>query len=443
MLKSPKTNTLFETIKRSTADQLLKLLSYFWIIVNLLCYLLILFRIFYLPSAQSLRQHWSFIYNDQPWTPSGIKAIPIIGNHYFGDFQLGLLYSSLENPYQGNLLLPYGYPPVVHQILKPISKLDLQVAFLGYLLMIILILYWFVNLLSRELGENRNRFKLISLLICGLSTPLAVALDRGNFVIFSITFATIAVYLGLSNKRIISNQQFIAAILLAAAINLKAYVAVIVILMICLRKIRFAFLSVIFTLLPNILLSFMYPGSFLQVTRKFIQSLFYYSENPDPYFALSGNSQIAGIGRFMEVILNMNPHEFVVNINSFNLLLGMIWLGLTIFLVMDKEMPTNLRIIIILSNLQFFSPVSMFYTGIWSMFSLLLLLQYLILKRNSSIRNWNLYVLLMSLCAIIAIAPNPTRFYFVSTSIPWMCTIYSLALAKLVKLAPNLTGGIK
>ena len=436
-MKAHKSGIIFENLKINLNHRrILILLIYFWLISNVVSFIGVVTRIFYFPTSRNLIEHWSFLYNDKPWIPNNLNISPIFQGHFFGDFQLGLKYSSFDNPYAMKQLLPYGYPPEIHQIFYFLSKFDMKLIFIIYLLSILLIISWFIFKISKVMDQiTKNSFRIASILIFGFSTPLIVGIDRGNFVVLAITLTVISLYFTVNDNSTGLKQKIISALLLSLAINLKAYVVVFIVILIVLKKWIEAALSISFVVIPNILLSLNYPGGPLGVLITYVDSLLYYSDNPDPYFSLSGNSVIAGIGRFMEVVMLIDPHPFILNINKFGILIGLIWLLCTLILIREKNLPNSIKISIALSNLQFFAPVSMFYTGLWSTFALLILTRELLEiqsdKNHKNVNSHKLIFLMVGIGAIITTTPNPTRLYYISTSIPWLIIMVLLIIRRI------------
>jgi len=84
-------------------------------------------------STPSLLNRISFIVEDAPWMPPGLKSEAILHLHHFGDWTLGIGYALTSNPYSQDLEIPAPVPPFGLVVMKLFALVGFQISYLNYL----------------------------------------------------------------------------------------------------------------------------------------------------------------------------------------------------------------------------------------------------------------------------------------------------------------------
>ena len=177
----------------------------------------------------------SFLPSDPPLMPAYTMAKPVLGVHYFGDFQLPLGYAiNLRHsisPYVGPSL-PTSYPPLAEWFFVPFSFLPLNISVLIYLLLsgaLFLVPLWLM------LAPLKPEYRIILLtLVAVLTAPFISLLDRGNDIGIAVGLIAWAMWAWRSERWVLCGTFF------AGAIALKAYPAALLVVPLGLRRYRFA-----------------------------------------------------------------------------------------------------------------------------------------------------------------------------------------------------------
>ncbi len=188
---------------------------------------------------------------------------PVIGNHYFGDFQLPLAYARdlrhAISPYlNGNLrnFRPEQYPPFVQVLFVPLSFLPLPLSALIYFSLSIAV---FLVPLWLLLAPMRREYRIMFLTpVAVLTTPFISLLDRGNDIGIAMGLVAWALWAWRSERWVLCGA------VLAAAIALKAYPAALLVVPLALRRYKFTLLVAGSAVLANLIVLLAVPGGYLQ-----------------------------------------------------------------------------------------------------------------------------------------------------------------------------------
>ena len=401
-----------------------------WCLCIGLAFLLILVREFYYPQSLPLINYWSLRLSDAPWTPTGTTPVPIFQGHYFGDFQLGMIYSSLSDPYSVTELLPYGYPPFAHRILNLLSQLPIVVTFFLYLLSSLALTVITMNKLLREIPIKIK----IPLIAAGLSTclPLFMALDRGNFVVIAVCLGILG-YFGVTDPTS-SRYAVVPLIYLSLAISIKTYMVIFCLFLLIRGKRMQALQVVLITIISNLVFSFFYAAGIVRIVYIYIKGLLFYGSNSDPMFPLNGNALVASIARGLDYWLGLDRFEIVNTIGVYSTLIGCCWLLMSLYLFKGTHISQGLKVTLMMSCIQFFPPVSMFYTNIWSIFALCVMLNeyYVASKYSNQVLPRINFV--TTIVLIISIAPNVLGWYDSFSGSAWILISVYLVTTRIFRI---------
>jgi len=400
-----------------------------WCLCIGLAFLLILVREFYYPQSLPLINYWSLRLSDAPWTPIGTTPVPIFQGHYFGDFQLGMIYSSLPDPYSVTELLPYGYPPFAHRILNSLSQIPIVITFFLYLLSSLALTVITMNKLLREIPIKIK----IPLIVAGVTTslPLFMAIDRGNFVVIAVCLGILG-YLGVTNPTS-SRYAVVPLIYLSLAISIKAYMVIFCLFLVIRGKRMQALQVVLITIVSNLLFSFFYAAGPVRIVYIYIKGLFFYGSNSDPMFPLNGNALVASIARGLDYWLGLDRFGIVNIIGVYSTLIGCSWLLMSLYLHKGSHISEGLKVTLMMSCIQFFPPVSMFYTNIWSIFALCVMLNEHYVANKCSNQVMPRINFVTTIVLIISIAPNVLGWYDSFSGLAWILISLYLVTTKLFR----------
>lgn len=181
--------------------RLQKFLTMHWILISFS--IMFAWITFYFPESSTLVQRCCFTENDPSWVPEGYIQEPIIGVHYFGDFQLYRAWSLQHNPYD----VGYNatYLPIFHFVWKVINYFPLQFSFLMYLLLTFLSLFLAIFHISKKYNLSVLNILNITFTFGILSLPFIVDIDRGNFQTIVVSLASLYMINILNEKKSIFN----------------------------------------------------------------------------------------------------------------------------------------------------------------------------------------------------------------------------------------------
>lgn len=385
-----------------------------WLCIYFLCFISIWCLNFYL--HRNFLEQWSFKATDVPWMPPGSTAVGLYFNHYFGDFQLGTVFSQIKNPYLPGLALPWSQPPTSIIFFWPFTLLSLPHSLLVFLLSSVLIFLFSIWKLSENLPSSQRFFVIQCVL---LSLPLFISLDRGNFVLMTQGIVALMIFELLSstfkNSKAVSWRFYIYLIF---ALSMKAYIAAILIPLLIIGYRKAIIRGILIFLGLNFILSFQYPGGPARVVYEILRGIF----GP----AVNGSDSLStgvSISYFAYEIFKLLDSYFNTNIllnflHNFGVFIGIFWFFMVCLLCVSRKLPENLKMVFILSLLQFVSPVSMAYTLTWSAIALIFLLKLNLLQQSSNqpsdqnvIRVPNILLFLTMLGCIFNLAPWPNQYW--------------------------------
>jgi hypothetical protein len=298
---------------------------------------------------------------DQPWMPLDSIARPIIGNHYFGDFQLPLAYASnlrhSLSPYLSSAI-PENYPPFTSMVFVLFSFLPLKISAVLYLALsaaIFLVPLWL--LLSPLKIEYRVIF-LVPLAV--LTVPFISLLDRGNDIGIAVGLVAWALWAGKSERWVL------CGIFAAAAIAFKGYPAAILIVPLALRRYRFTALVAGSALALNLLSLLMFPGGYLKNLRAVPAAMISYKLNGG-VTQLESWSLFSLIPKTAGLLLGPSAANGLLTPDRALLWLpSVLYLIAVYFLIRRARVPQWCWGPLALASIQLIVPLSFAYTAAWA-----------------------------------------------------------------------------
>jgi hypothetical protein len=290
-----------------------------------------------------------------------IGATRIIGNHYFGDFQLPLFYAKdlLQHgvsPYTGQVP-PDNYPPLSQILFIPFTYPPLRVAAVLYLVLsatIFLVPLWLL------LAPLRPAYRVIFLApVAVLTAPFAAVLDRGN----DIGIALGVIFWALWAWR--RDRFILCGIFLVVAISLKAYPATLLVVPIALRRYRFTAIVVSSTMFVNAVALAALPGGFFGNLRALNSAL--KSSSSVAYLQLASWSIYSIVPKTAGLFWGMSTQHSLLDPKSLVIWLPSIAYLVGVYLIIRiGKVPQWCWGPLALATTQLFVPLSFVYTAGWA-----------------------------------------------------------------------------
>jgi hypothetical protein len=298
----------------------------------------------------------SFVSSDQPYMPLHTIAKPIIGVHYFGDFQLPLGYATNIIRHS---ISPYGtdiYPPISQFLFIPFTFLPLREAAFIYLLLsavVFLLPLWL--LLSPLKVEYRIMFLTP---VAVLTSPFISFLDRGNDIGIVVGLVAWATWAWRSDRLVLCGT------FLAAAIALKVYPAGLLVVPLALRRYRFATIVAATAAFANLLALVVIPGGYLQNLRGFISAQGIKTAPSNQLFSWSLYSIIPKTAGLL--IGPSAVSQLLAPRGLITWLPAILYLGGLYFVIRRGRVPQWCWGPLSLATIQLLDPVSFVYTTAWA-----------------------------------------------------------------------------
>lgn len=378
----------------------------------------------YIYLHQDLYGIWSFRSNDPPWMPPGVSAIPIFGEHFFGDFQLPYGLANTEYAYGNayNPTLPLGF-----LFFEFLGLFPLKVSFLIFIC--INLFSFFVTVRKISVG-NSELSKILPFILTLTSLPIFIAFDRGALVFLTIVLFLISFQYFQTEKREKEKLKYWANILLLSIVlSWKPYLSLIVLLNYKRIKIKTFFVIICSCVILNLISLVIFFRPILGSIKGIINSynLQLGSQGSDwLYSGVSINKFILAIHYYLNGSLSDNA--FLAKMSKYSLLIGIAYILITVFFNTFIFRSNSTRLAMSLSVISFVVPVSMAYTLTWTFFAILLILSDTF-ENKFSFSNREQVSRMMLLAGISMLSlPWPTMYYL--TLIPgiWIATLTSILL---------------
>jgi hypothetical protein len=378
--------------------------------------------LFYIPT--DLYSIWSFQVSDPPWLPPGYSSTNIIGSHTFGDFQLPYTLALNSDPYGWtfyNVTMPLGFLLFSIASIFPIKAMTI--------IFLIFSLVLFGTTLKNYFNKSGNSNLNTSIyLFCSL--PILICLDRGGLqmVALALMFKGLHWYiknpsLGSTGDKIINNLY------LAAAVSMKIYLIIPILLIMVVEKKMRLFLGnfIVVLLSTNLILSFLYGGP-IKVIQGLAQAYLFQTGSSDPGWIFGGVS----LSKLFASVYFYN-HSFAESMRfaeiyqEYVFLPGLVYLLAIYGLVMRKKFEKNYKITLILSTVFLVTPVSGAYTLVVTSFMVAILFKDLQKYESFNVQTKIRYLILV-LTIFASMLPIPSKYYLTIVPSFWVLNLLLLAV---------------
>ena len=310
-------------------------------------------------STPSLLNRISFIVEDVPWMPPGLKSEAILHLHHFGDWTLGIGYALTSNPYNPDLNIPAPVPPFGLVILKIFAIFGYRISYLIFILLTALI--W-VSLINKLFGYKKTQERLVILFFFVAFTSASIfAVDRGAVHLLLIGLIGHA-FISFGNKR-----YFVAFCCVLIAASFKPYM----ILMLLwgfrngqFKKIIYGFVSI---LLINLISLFIVSGTLITGLRQYLSASNNYASDFIIPWITDGASPLSFVYKTIESLQgSATGILFLERTVKFSGLISIIILIILLPLITSKKIPDFVAATLLLSLNSLIIPASMGYTLVWA-----------------------------------------------------------------------------
>lgn len=360
-------------------------------------------------KSVNMLERWSFTKIDTPWTPPPTLPIPLWHGHYFGDFQLPVLYSKVLNPYRPEWPIDAGLP-------GPILLLKIFLVFpMNYSLILFFVISLAVLLYGLWSLLQINHPYVVSLLVVIgiLNLPFFIAVDRGNFVIISLglLFAVIGKLMRSSKLELSRFDLAVFGGLFAIAASLKLYYLAFLPFFWLMNHKKFAYTAFLQFLIFNFVSFFLVVSNLREAFSSIVQSLLYQTGSNDPMWILGG----IGLPSLPSNLLFMwlPRSEFDQHLLGYRYLflsLCLLWFLIVVWLFRFTSLDKDYKLIWVLSLAQFAAPTAMAYTGLWATGALVLLIKVLCEKKQlERIDLFQWYLLFIPI--VVNLSPNAWTYW--------------------------------
>jgi hypothetical protein len=401
-------------------------------VISLLLFGLILSAITFLYQVYKFDQKdlittISFRTDDKPWTAGNFDASPIIGAHYFGDFQFFLASSLQKNPYSGEIGVQYT--PIGKYLLLPLSLFQPLTGFVIYILITIILMFISTLILVRNVNSEINKFDVINIFLLTqiLTLPFLTDFDRGN--LYSLSIA--ALCLGIINY--LQGKTYPSLFWFLIGIAFKPYLIIVFLIMLN----RKTFIQWGKILCGIILVN---TVTLITFSGKFIENIYLFINNNLRYGEEWGFGQIMHSGSFagalVRIIEQLKGFEFAKDFTISNLdtlkIFTMISILISYFIWHNINLPFYFRFLALTSLISLAQPASFAYSWGWVGVSLAIFAFEKTANELNSRSHVNLY-LIFCLIALTPLWITRLPFYTFSRPLPqhlFVAIVFALLILK-------------
>ena len=299
----------------------------------------------------------SFAASDRPLIQySEFEPTAMVGGHYFGDFQEPLSWAFALRMGIDPYSVAAAYPPTGITLMLPFTLLPLQVSFLLYMTISIVLIAGATWLLLGEIPRARRVVAFC--LICPLSLPFLAMFDRGNSI--GMTMGLVGLALFTASR----NSWKTSAVLLGVAISLKLTPAVLLVIPLARRDWRYLSVALITGVgLTVFSLVLFWDGVFSGV-QSYVSSAI--GTAGGTRIGMNG-SLIASVGDIGSIVAGtIQFSEQVQQASLLAMAVAVFWTIGLYLLARNARVPDWVAISLALAGIHIISPVSYNYNASWA-----------------------------------------------------------------------------
>lgn len=326
---------------------------------------------YFLGTPLNLIEKLSFKVVDPPWLPSNIQPIPILGNHFFGDWQLDTTWAiDGNNPYISEVM-PSRTPPLGLFFTSFFGLAGIRIGWIIFAVASLALAFKLFHVCTTSISGVYKYTLFVFVFL--LNSSVIVSLDRGSSHI--LAFAAV----GLSVYYFRNNHFYYGTAFYVIATAFKPQFIVMLLFLIGLQKVYKILLLLIFPFVLNLFFMILFY-------QPFEESFLGYLKGSSLLTTGGGNENAAGIiadsvsivGFFSRWIEARNGIGGSLSwIQNNGLLFGVIsilWLVILILTITFRTVSWNVRVVLILSTASLILPSSGVYTLGWTFVAVFLII---------------------------------------------------------------------
>lgn len=370
----------------------------------------------YFPNSMSLVERLSYKVEDPSWAYPGYESIPIIGQHYFGDFQYFISFSAATNPWDGEMTnTPFLLNNIIYLIL---GNLPIFISWVLFVCLSLITLFFGARALVIAAGPKFDNWNFIRrfLIFVLLTAPVLMDFDRGNS--HSIAVGAAAIFVGNEMQ---GNKSRWNIVWLFLAISIRPYYAILLFILIHKKKYKLTTVSLSIFLTINLIYIQLVSGNVFVVARNYLATMLGFAGSSE-----FGMGQIAHSGSLAGAAHRLVEYFFGFQISfqwlKDNILLleaaSLLYIISVLFLWTREKIARSLRVFFLFSVVGVAQPGAMGYTWIW-----------------------------LGLCALAIIYETEKDSFFTNTreqfsriSQIWLAVIFVVGLVPTWVILPSLSG---
>ncbi len=393
---------------------------------------------FFLVSPLNLIERLSFKVIDPPWLPSNISAVPILGKHFFGDWQLDTVWAiDPNNPYISEVM-PSRTPPLGLFLTSILGLPGIVVGWYLFTFLTFFLVYKFFKICTN--GLNISQKLILAIFVFVFNAAIIVSLDRGSSHVLAFTCVGLSIYYFK-----VGNLRY-ATIYYLIATAFKPQFIVMLLILIGIQKTS----RILWLLVAPIFINIMFMFAFYHPVR---ESFIGYLKGSSVFTTGGGDQNAAGliadsvsivgfISRIIEAINGWGSSiEWIQANGVLFLMIALLWLLIVVLTLVYAKVSWRIRVVLVLSSMSLVLPSSGIYTLGWSFVAVLLIAleeknQQAPIKKKLDFEDICVLVILLS-----AVTPTfLTDFLFdgISRRLPLVILLFPTLLLLVIKLwLPN------
>ena len=333
---------------------------------------------------------------DKPWMPDRLAPVPVLGLHFFGDWQTFLGWSQSSHPYIGHRINLNALPALAW-LLRPFLALPLQVSVAVLVVASLTTTYVAVRLLAPQ--WSWGRVTAAWAVFIAFSHGMIFTIDRGAMQ--ALVIAAVGIWLWALSQR----RDTLGAVLLALAIVAKPYIALLLMFPVQQRRWRTVIATVLIVGVSSVIGFAMQPGPFWESVAGYRKgSAHFATHNPHADgLALHAPSLI---GVLLQPVLWVGGEDaaraWVASLPTWALSApGALWVLLVAYLLFRNRLSAAVTTCFLLSVSQLFLSSAGGYTVVWAGLGAVILVQAPPVPRERWVRR------MLEIALVVSIVPIP------------------------------------
>ena len=353
----------------------------------------------YKTADPNLIERISFRIDDPSYVRPGFNQTAIIGEHYFGDFQLYMAWASSDNPYS-EIFAP-NFLPLGYLLLKPLTILPTNYAFMIFCAFSLAILFSAVKSVISFTAPYLGLLEVLNvfLLLFVFTTATIVDFDRGN-----AHTLVLGLVIGGVSCRLWRNTALGVTLILAAA-SFKPYLFLVLILFCEKGDFKELLQKIVLYSFFTVVLYQILENNVLEAIRSNLNAIARYGNEEGMGYIFGSGSLVGAFYRYLEIAVGSQSAQDFMFANVFSIQVISALLALLGVLVWFQfSLPFSFRLFGLLSLTSVAQAGSASYQ--WGWVGLVLLLDLTMYEKSHVSGNFRrLFRYLLVTIVISALVP--------------------------------------